>query len=89
MNGYCRNRPGSRFVERGDYEVMRATDSQIITHSEFVVESGMTLAMAILMRQNMLDQNNKCPRCDHLNSDVILHDGWIEWQVLINICTIL
>ena len=23
INGHCRNRPGSRFVERGVYEVMR------------------------------------------------------------------
>lgn len=76
---YCKNRPGSRFVEQGDYEVLRTMDNRIISQSDFAVQSGMTVEMAIVMRQSTANQKNKCPCCDHLNLNATTHHDWIEW----------
>jgi hypothetical protein len=80
---HCKNRIGIDFIERGDYEVMRAEDSHIIGQSDLAstVESGMRLEMGIVMRKITADQK-KCPRCGHTNSNVVANNGWIEWQVL-------
>jgi hypothetical protein len=72
-------------VERGDYQVLRAEDSQMINRSEFarMVEPGMLLEMTIVMRQNTAFHENKgkCPRCRHMNLNATITNGWIEWHV--------
>lgn len=71
-------------MERGDYQVIGAKDYQIIIPSEFAsaVEAETILEMSIILRQRTLFQENKCPRCDHINPNVTADSGWIEWKVL-------
>lgn len=65
---------------------MRAEDSQVIDRSQFgsKVDSGMILEISIILRQTVTlhDNKGKCPRCGHINVNVIKNDGWIKWQVL-------
>jgi hypothetical protein len=53
INGYCKDRVGNHFVERGDYQLVRANGSQTVRRSEFagVVEPGMVLEMCIILHQ--------------------------------------
>jgi hypothetical protein len=57
INGYSKGRPGSCFIEQGDYELLHPQDSQTVSHSEFatVVKSGMPLDMGIIKRQRMIE----------------------------------
>ena len=66
---------------------MRTLDSQIIRHSEFSVQPGMTLEIAIVMQQETAHQNERCPRCDYLNLNATVHHGWIDWQASFNLYT--
>ena len=80
MNGYCKDRVGSCFIERGDYQVLRAEDSQVIGPSEFAttVKSGMVLELSIVMHQTTSYQE-ECPRCGHINSGLIASEAWVVW----------
>jgi hypothetical protein len=79
---HCKDQIGIDFIERGDYEILRAEDNQIIPRSEFgtAVEPGMKLEMSIVLWQERMNQN-KCPRCGHMNSQLPTESGWIKWQV--------
>jgi hypothetical protein len=85
FNGYCKNRIGDHFIERGDYQVIRAEDSQTIVPAEFSskVESGMVLEISIVLQQRAAfpGGGKKCPRCSYKNSNVARSGGWIEWKV--------
>lgn len=87
INGYCKNRAGVRFIERGDYEVMKAENGQIIGRSDFAaaVEEGVVLEMIIVLRQKAAFQKRKemCPRCGHEAFYTMPHGSWSEWKVLI------
>jgi hypothetical protein len=77
IDGHCKNRPGRRFIERGDYEVMR--DGQTINPSELAsnAQPGAVLEMSIILRTTTALQE-QCPRCGYLNSDVVANSGWVE-----------
>jgi len=66
--------------------MIRAENCQIISPSEFAssVESGMVLEMSIVLRKRATLEDNEemCPRCNHVNLNVTSNSGWIEWQVL-------
>jgi hypothetical protein len=85
IKGYCRHRPGNRYIERGDYQLLLtdSDSSQVIPLLEFSnVVSGSRLEMSIVLRQTTTSKNIKrCPRCFHFNSTVTATDGWIEWKV--------
>ena len=66
---------------------MRTLDSQIIRHSEFSVQLGMTLKIAIMTQQETAHQNERCPHCDYLNLNATVHHGWIDWQASFNLYT--
>ena len=53
IKAYAQDRPGSYYVQRGDYHVLRAEDSQIIDPSELatIVSAGMVLEISIILRQ--------------------------------------
>jgi hypothetical protein len=72
-------------VERGDYQMIRAADSQTIDPSEFAstVAPEMKFEMSIILRKTTVFQNNqkKCPRCHYGNHHVPAASGWIEWKV--------
>ena len=59
--------------------MMRAEDSHTIDPSDLAstVESGMRLEMGIVMRKMTADQE-KCPRCGHMKSNVAANNGWIQ-----------
>lgn len=80
INGYCKDRIGYRFVERGDYKVIRTEDSKAINPLEFsgMVESGMVVEMSIVLRQRNIARNI-CPRCGHSNRNVTSQWSWMEW----------
>jgi hypothetical protein len=85
MSAYCHGRIGDRFIERGDYKMIRAEDNRIIKPSEFssTVQLGMVMEMCIVVRWGMPPRENegKCPRCGHVNRHVALQGGWIDWKV--------
>jgi hypothetical protein len=85
LRGYFKDRIGQDYVERGDYHVLRAEDSQVINPSELAstVEPGMVIEMSIILRQKFAigDNEKACPRCRYINSSRKLINGWIEWQV--------
>jgi hypothetical protein len=86
VQGYCRDRVGMQFIKRGDYEVIRAEDSQIVGPSELasMVTAGMKLEMSILVWQGATTKE-KCPRCNHINSNAATHHGWVQWKVHLNV----
>ena len=71
-------------MKRGDYEVIRPEDGQIISRSDLAtaVEPGMVLEISIILRQNKTYQDNakKCPRCNYINYNAT--GDWILWKVL-------
>jgi hypothetical protein len=79
---------GHQFIERGDYEVLRTEDHQIISPSELAstVQPGMKLEITIVLRPDTAfqDTKDKCPRCRHINLNVTPDRGWIQWKVLTN-----
>lgn len=78
---------GYSFIERGDYEVMRAENSQIIDRSKFAtsLEAGMVVEMCIVMRQSKaFSEVDKCFRCNHLILQAVKKNVWIQWQVPLN-----
>ncbi|KIM74362.1 hypothetical protein PILCRDRAFT_828352 [Piloderma croceum F 1598] len=79
---HCRNRVGIDFIERGDYEVICAENSQIVRPSELAhtVQPGMKLEMSILLRPEIAFQDAKetCPRCHHINLNATVDLGWIQ-----------
>jgi hypothetical protein len=72
-------------VERGDYQMIRAADSQTIDPSEFArtVAPEMKFEMSIIVRKRAAFQKSqgKCPRCFCINYHVPAANGWIEWKV--------
>lgn len=80
--GYAKDRPGSRFIERGDYEVIRSQDNQTVSRSKLanMVDSGMILEMSIVKREVTVLRKDKeeCPRCGRINSGIANYD-WVEW----------
>jgi hypothetical protein len=83
INGYCKNRIGDSFIERGDYQVVRAEDTRVINPSEFAakVKSGMKVEISIVLRRNadFKDAKTRCPRCRYMNFNVASISDWIEW----------
>lgn len=47
----------------------------------------MIVEISIVKRQSITFQDNKekCPRCHYVNLSITATNGWIEWQVLLNI----
>lgn len=72
-------------MERGDYQMIRAADSQTIDPSEFArtVAPEMKFEMSIIVRKRAAFQESqgKCPRCFYINYHVPAANGWIEWKV--------
>lgn len=72
-------------MEHGDYQVLRARDSQMIHRSEIAstVKPEMVLEMSIVMRQSaaLHDNRGKCPQCRHMNLCAKETSGWVEWCV--------
>jgi hypothetical protein len=72
-------------VERGNYQVLSAKNSQTVNQSEIAstVEPGMVLEMTIIMREStaIQDIQGKCPRCQHINLHSNGNNGWVVWQV--------
>jgi hypothetical protein len=87
ITGYCKNRAGNRYVERGDYHVVRAKDNKKISPSELAMEvqSGMVLEMSIILRQRatFLASRRMCPRCRCINFNVTTTNSWIGWKVFL------
>jgi hypothetical protein len=67
--------------------MIRAEDSRFINPAEFAskVVSEMVLETSIVLRAqtSFEDNEEKCPRCGHINRNVAAHCGWIEWKVLL------
>jgi Ubiquitin-like domain len=81
IKAYFHDRPGARYVERGDYRISSAEDGQVVGPSQLTsaAEAGIVLEMSIILRQEA--DTEKCPRCSFMNSRVTTIRGWIEWRV--------
>lgn len=84
--GYCNNRPGNRFVRRGDYEMI-GPDNQVVQRSVFAnkVKPDMVFEMSIVLRQDgvLETEGHICPSCDGTNIQSLTSaiDTWITWKV--------
>jgi hypothetical protein len=85
VKAYCKGRIGERYVERGDYHLLRASDNQDVARESLAraVEPGTVLEMSMILQWPSLMVTNKiCPRCRHSNSSApIITAGWLQWQV--------
>jgi hypothetical protein len=85
IKGYCKDRYGDRYVQRGDYELIHPNNGQIISRSQFttMVEPGSVFEISIILRQNLAFwcHRRKCPRCSHINLSATVTNGWTEWKV--------
>lgn len=79
---YCEDSIGCHFIERGEYKMIRAQDSQVIESSRFAstAGSGMKFEISIVMRQTE-EFRRKCPHCGIFDSNARAICGWIKWQV--------
>ncbi|KAL0959825.1 hypothetical protein HGRIS_011503 [Hohenbuehelia grisea] len=79
---YCRDRAGSPFVERGDYQLIRSCDNKILEGRRFLAmaKCETVFEMSIILRLNnsVSASRHVCPRCSHTNSTAIEYKGWIE-----------
>lgn len=73
---------GVKFVERGDFELIRSDDYQIVDYHNLAdaVQPGMTLEMSIILREGHNLNPKICPRCGHMNA-MLVTKTWVEWQV--------
>lgn len=74
-------------MKSGDYQVICADSSQVISPSEFnIVRPGTCLEMSIILRQRTAsdEDKGKCPRCRYMNSVALGTDNWIDWKVILN-----
>jgi hypothetical protein len=65
--------------------VLRRLDSSLIHPSEFAheIEPDMVLEISIILRREATLQDNVhlCPRCNQINSDNEVYQGWTKWKV--------
>lgn len=82
IQGYCKDRIGHRYIESGDYEMVRSENNMPIHASNFEpsIEPGTTLEMGIVLRK---DQSNPscCPKCSCIHREIVYEESWIEWCV--------
>ncbi|KAF8970346.1 hypothetical protein BDZ97DRAFT_1790928 [Flammula alnicola] len=85
VKGYCKNRIGQSYVERGDYQIIRPESNQIIRRSDFarIVKDGEMVEISIILRSHpaIEEDEGRCPRCAHLNTHAPSDGGWIRWSV--------
>ncbi|KDR80918.1 hypothetical protein GALMADRAFT_241464 [Galerina marginata CBS 339.88] len=76
LQGFSRNRIGQRYVDQGDYEIVRPDNDQVIDRSDLCkVKAGETIEISIVLL--IIDQHpRRCPRCSRLNS--VSEGGWIK-----------
>ncbi|KAF8586183.1 hypothetical protein K439DRAFT_1631944, partial [Ramaria rubella] len=81
LQGYCKDRIGNRYVDRGDYHILSAEGS-LIPRREFAssVKAGVVVEMSIIirMRRTQREGKNVCPRCRCANTNGIPNQGWFE-----------
>ncbi|KDR77983.1 hypothetical protein GALMADRAFT_244947 [Galerina marginata CBS 339.88] len=71
LKGFSKNRIGQRYVEQGDYQIVRPRNNNVIGHSDICkVKDGETIEMSIILRskENTEETPGICPRCSHLNA---------------------
>jgi hypothetical protein len=73
--------PGSDFVERGDYRLVRGGDKTVMGPMEWprIKKAGLTIEMSILLRTRNEDDAT-CPGC-RTRFEGRAIDGWAQWQV--------
>ena len=87
LKGYCRDRPGIRFIERGDYHVVQQDNGVVIDPAMFTraVQSGVTtFQMSIVMRKAAAASERAtsiCPGCNASDTSASDESGWIIWRV--------
>jgi hypothetical protein len=81
LKAHLYNRPdaGSRYIERGDYNIV-SREGIIIYPSQFArkVRPGSQFDLSILKRITDKPVGTMCPNCNHTNPD-FTHGSWIDW----------
>jgi len=75
------DRPGQQRVERGDYDLTRDEDKQVIRAEEWntLITPGMVLRMSMILRNaNSAHSKEECPTCHKPNSVEGARSGWVE-----------
>ncbi|KAJ7146909.1 hypothetical protein C8R44DRAFT_758463 [Mycena epipterygia] len=86
LKAHLHDRPqaGSRYVERGDYNVV-STEGIVIRPLDFAgtLRAGVQLEMSIIKRRRdrLKPTPKKCPHCNHTNSDA-RNNGWIHCSII-------
>lgn len=92
---YFQDRPGLRFVVRGDYELRTAGDESILVPTEsatnqwrHVVKPGAELDMNAILRRSLGDRS--CPSCKRpVNENTLQQVVGFQWCVLAIIVSVL
>jgi len=74
VTGYCRDRIGQSYIERGSYQIVQPDNDEVIDRSAFsqTVKEGQTFEMSIILRsKNAIEDDKRCPRCSHLNTHAL------------------
>ncbi|KAL0959887.1 hypothetical protein HGRIS_011555 [Hohenbuehelia grisea] len=80
LRGYSKNRVGNTFIERGDYQLVRATNDKLVLAHEFstLADHESVLEVSIILKLDHDDNKTACPRCRKLNPQCADSGGWIE-----------
>ncbi|PPR01807.1 LOW QUALITY PROTEIN: hypothetical protein CVT26_013166 [Gymnopilus dilepis] len=82
LKGYSSNRMGQEFVERGDFEIVRADSGGMIFPEDFarVVQEGDVLEMSAVFRLPATARRKafRCPRCSRANISNLISRTWIR-----------
>ncbi|KDR66499.1 hypothetical protein GALMADRAFT_232554 [Galerina marginata CBS 339.88] len=80
VKGYCRNRIGQSYIERGNYQILRSNGDQVTHHADFtrMVEEGETVEMSIIVQPSVEHDERRCPKCHRLNTRVVPDGSWIH-----------
>ena len=76
------DRPGQQRVERGDYDLTRDEDKQVICAEDWntLITPGMVLRMSMILRDaKSAHSKAECPTCHKPNSIKGARSGWVEW----------
>jgi len=78
IEGYSKDRAGSSYIQRGDYEVLREEGNEVLDRRCFrgAITAGNKLEISIVIKSVT---STRCPRCESLNFSI---DGsWKIWYV--------
>ncbi|KAF7969658.1 hypothetical protein HWV62_26700 [Athelia sp. TMB] len=92
ISGFCRDSAGYSLVQRGDYRIWNSENDNVISPEDIATSlgPGMRVEMSIVLHaqaeERRSSQAQRCPRCRHLNREVVTESGWLDWISVLRKC---